>query len=83
MIETDLHLPGYLQGEQYEYSRHVMRPIEWAISTYAPILPLIAYTALMTRSVEQINKGLALALAKEGACDRPIGVQGAQESPWL
>lgn len=64
MIETDLHLPGYLQEKQYEYSRHVMRPIEWAISTYAPVLPLIAYTSLMTRSVEQINRGLALAVGK-------------------
>jgi len=43
MSPIDLHLPGYLQGRQYEYDRHIKRPIEAVLKSLLPVLPLFAF----------------------------------------
>lgn len=43
MNPIDLHLPGHLQGQQYEYDRHIKRPIETMLKSLLPILPLLAF----------------------------------------
>jgi hypothetical protein len=43
MNPIDLHLPGSLQGQQYEYDRHIKRPIEAMLKSFLPILPLFAF----------------------------------------
>jgi len=53
-MDTDLHLPGYLQGAQYEYERHVMQRSEWIINTLLPMMPIMAAAMTMNQLVVEI-----------------------------
>jgi hypothetical protein len=39
---VDLNLPGSLQGQQYEYDRHINGPIEEMVKTVYKTFPLFA-----------------------------------------
>ena len=55
MTPTDLNLPGTLQGRQYEYDRHINRPIEAMIKTVYEAFPLFAALCKTKELTEMIQ----------------------------
>ena len=64
-MELDLHLPGYLQGAQYEYERHIMRPIEGVVSVVLPMMPLMAVVMTTNQLVGLVKSRLIVGVKDE------------------
>ena len=57
-MDLNLHLPGPLQGKQYQYDRHIQRPIEGIINAVLPMMPALAGVITMREIIERIPSRL-------------------------